>query len=215
MTPETEVIVCPACKHALRVPLDWLGTQVQCPPCKAMFRAPVRGADGELTEPELISRPAPATPAPAPRKPDVMLLLPAFGLLLCGVMGLFVNAGFLYQFCATPGGAKAWADGQIPMLRKLGVGADIPPEQRAPRDDADAAQLARFYPWVIGVSLPVSAVVFLGGLAIVFRRKYRLAQIACVLATVNIHGCCILGAAAGLWGLLMLSSDEGREHFLT
>ena len=40
MTPETEVIACPACKHLVRVPLDWLGTQVQCPECKAMFRAP-------------------------------------------------------------------------------------------------------------------------------------------------------------------------------
>jgi hypothetical protein len=216
MTPETEVIACPACKHLVRVPLDWLGTQVQCPECKALFRAPVRGTDGKLTEPELLSRPASAsTAAPAARKPDLMLMLPAFGLLLCGVMGLFVNAGFLYQFYATPGCAKAWADGQIPALRKLGVGADIPPEQRVQRDDADAAQLARFYPWVVGISLPVSAVVFLGGLSIVFRRNYRLAQIACALAAVNVHGCCILGAAAGLWGLLMLGSDEGREHFLT
>lgn len=213
MTPETEVIACPACKHLVRVPLDWLGTQVQCPECKAMFRAPVK-ADGKLTEPELLSRPTSTTAPATPSKPDIMLLLPAFGLLFCGVMGLFVNAGFLYQFYATPGGAKAWADGQIPMFRKLGVGTDVPPEQQAQRDNVDAAQIARFYPWVIGVSLPVSVVVFLGGLSIVFRRNSRLAQIACVLATVNVHGCCILGAAAGLWGLLMLSSDEGREHFL-
>jgi hypothetical protein len=212
MTPETEVLSCPACKHLVRVPLDWLGTLVQCPECKAMFRAPVK-VDGKLTEPELISRP-PSTAAPAAPKLDVMLLLPAFGLLLCGMMGLLVNAGFLYQFYAAPGGAKVWADGQIPTLRKFGLGADIPPEQRVQRDDADAAQIARFYPWVVGVSLPVSAVVFLGGLAIVFRRNYRIAQVACVLATVNIHGCCVLGAFAGLWGLLMLSSDEGHEHFL-
>ena len=26
MPPETEVISCPACKHLLRVPLDWLGS---------------------------------------------------------------------------------------------------------------------------------------------------------------------------------------------
>src|SRR5947207_22781 len=103
MTPETEVIACPACKHALRVPLDWLGTQVQCPECKAMFRAPVR-ANGGLTEPELISRPPSAAAPAAPKRPDLMLLVPAFGLLFCGVAGLIANAAALYLFFSHPGG---------------------------------------------------------------------------------------------------------------
>src|SRR6478735_730934 len=89
MTPEAEVIACPACNHLLRVPLDWLGQSVQCPECRAMFRAPVRTADG-LSQAELLSRAAPTTP-PAPRKLDAMLLLPTFGLLFCGVAGLIVN----------------------------------------------------------------------------------------------------------------------------
>src|SRR5207249_9757968 len=90
MPPETEVITCPACRHLLRVPADWLGQTVQCPECKATFRAPVRDGD-RLTEPELISRPAPAAAPAAARKPDVMLLLPAFGLLFVGFAGLVVN----------------------------------------------------------------------------------------------------------------------------
>ena len=65
------------------------------------------------------------------------------------------------------------------------------------------------------MSFAASAVVFAGGLSMTRRRNYRLAQVACVLAAVNVaHGCCIPGALAGLWGMLMLSSDEGREHFL-
>jgi hypothetical protein len=62
--------------------------------------------------------------------------------------------------------------------------------------------------------LAVSAAVFVGGLSVVRRRNYRFAQIACVLAAVNVaHACCVPGALFGLWGLLMLNSDEGREHF--
>ena len=215
MTPETEVIACPACKHLLRVPLDWLGTQVQCPECQAMFRAPVRGADGTLTEPELIARAAPAPPSPASRKPDVMLLLPAFGLLLCGVMGLIVNGVLLYLLLSDPVWGKSWAKAQVETVRKFGGGAEEPPEKRAERDDREAENLARQFRWILPLALVVSAVVFAGGLSIALRRNYRLAQIACVLASVNVaHCCCLPGAAFGLWGLLMLSSDEGREHFL-
>ena len=214
MTPETEVIACPACKHALRVPLDWLGTQVQCPECKAMFRAPVR-ENGKLTEPELIS-PASPKPAAPSRRPDVMLLLPAFGLLFCGFAGTIVNGIFLYVFLLAPGGGEQWARNQMPALRQAGLGADVPPEKQAEEDEKNAQQLARTYRWLLPISFLLSAVVLAGGLSIMRRRNYRLAKLACVLAAVNIvHGCCVPGAFAGLWGLLMLSSDEGREHFLT
>jgi hypothetical protein len=128
---------------------------------------------------------------------------------------VIVNAVFLYQFLASPAGAKGWAKNQMPALRKVGFGTPGPPETLEERDEADAEQLARFNRWAVPLSLAASAVVFLGGLSIARRRNYRLAKVACVLASVNIaHGCCIPGAFAGLWGLLMLNSDEGREHFL-
>jgi hypothetical protein len=216
MTPETEVIACPACNHLVRVPLDWLGKQVQCPECKAMFLAPVR-ADGKLTEPELISRPAPTNAAPASAyQPDRMLLFPGFGLLLCGVAGILVNAGLLYFMLTDPAGGKQWAAQQVEALRKMGVGADAPPENKDAKDAQDAEQLLAQMRWLLPISLAVSAVVFAGGLSIVRRRNYRLAQLGCVLASLNIaHLCCIPGAVFGLWGLLMLSSDEGREHFVS
>jgi hypothetical protein len=211
--PETEVISCPGCKHLHRVPLDWLGQQVQCPTCKAMFRAPVH-VDGKLTEPELLSRPTPATTT-SPTKPDAMLMLPAFGLLFCGVVGMIVNGVFLYLFLSDPAGGDQWAKNQMPAIRQLGFKTEGPPEQQQQQDEQDAAQLARTYRWLLPLSLAVSAVIFWGGLSIVRRRNYRLAKFACVLAALNIaHGCCIPGALAGLWGLLMLNSDEGREHFL-
>ncbi|MBN9122464.1 MAG: hypothetical protein J0I06_25525 [Planctomycetes bacterium] len=214
MTPETEIVACPACKHLLRVPLDWLGTQVQCPECKAMFRAPVR-VGGKLTEPELIARP-PAAPAPVPRRLDAMLLLPAFGLLLCGVVGAVVNGVFLYLFVTDPAGARGWARNQVPALRQIGFGTPGTPEEQAAEDEQNAEQLAGVYRWLVPVSFAVSLAVFAGGLSILWGRNYRFAQVACVLAAVNVaHVCCVPGALAGLWGLLMLGSDEGREHFLT
>ncbi|QJW96292.1 hypothetical protein [Frigoriglobus tundricola] len=211
MTPETEVIACPACKHLVRVPLDWLGTQVQCPECKALFRAPVR-ADGKLTEPELVAGPAPAAARPA--RPDAMLLLPAFGLLLCGIAGTIVNGVLAYQFVTDPAGATGWARNQVPALRQAGFGTPGTPEEQAAEDERNAAQLAGTYRWLTPVSFVVSVVVFAGGAAMARRRNYRLAQVACALAAVNVaHACCVPGALAGLWGLLMLNSDEGREHF--
>ena len=213
MTPETEVVACPACKHLVRIPLDWLGTQVQCPECKAMFRAPVR-VGNTLSEPVLISRPAAAPPA-SPKKPDLMLLLPAFGLLLVGFAAVVVNGILLYLFLADPNGAFGWAQKQMPALRQAGFGSPGTPEEQAAEDERNARQLANVYKWLIPISFAVSLVEFAGGLSIVRRRNYRLAKVACVLAALNVaHLCCVPGALFGLWGLLMLSSDEGREHFL-
>lgn len=213
-TPETEVIACPACKHLLRVPLDWLGTQVQCPECKALFRAPVRDASGKLTEPELLS-PAPVAPPAPRRKPDVMLLLPAFGLMLCGVAGVAVNATLLLLLLSDPVWGKGWAKAQVDAVRKMGGAPAGAADERAAADDAEAERLARQFRVILPVALLASAVVLAGGVSIALRRNYRLAQVACVVAAVNIaHGCCVPGALFGLWGLLMLGSEEGREHFL-
>jgi hypothetical protein len=212
MPPETEVISCPACNHLLRVPLDWLGQAVHCPECRAMFQAPVRTAHG-LTKPELLERPT-APPAAARKKLDVLLLLPAFGLLFCGVAGLIVNGMLTYRFLADPVGSKAYIRDQLAKLREQGLGADDPPADRDKLDDERAGQTARAMRWVLPVFAGVSALAFLGGLSITLRWNHRLAQLGCVAAALNVpHFCCVPGAVAGLWGLLMLNSQEGRAHF--
>ncbi|QEG26041.1 hypothetical protein GobsT_07760 [Gemmata obscuriglobus] len=215
MNPETEVIACPACKHLVRVPLDWLGTQVQCPECRAQFRAPIR-ENGTLTGAELLSRPGPAPgPAPAPR-PDLMLMLPAFGLLVCGVVGAVVNGYLLFLVFGDPAAGRQWAAKQTEAVRKMGLEAAPggTPEEKAAREAEATEQLLGHFRWILPTALAASATVLAGGLAIVFRRNYRLAQLACVVATLNVaHLCCVPGAVAGLWGLLMLGSEEGRAHF--
>jgi uncharacterized protein YbaR (Trm112 family) len=212
MTPETEIIACPACKHILRVPQDWLGTQVQCPECKAMFRAPVR-ENGKLTEPELISRPAPAN-APAKRKFDVMLLLPAFGLMFCGITGMLVNGWLAFSLFTAPDGGKESVKKQVEALRQLGIGKAESPEAQAQKDEEQVEETLLIQKLMLPLAFVVSAVVLAGGLSITFRWNYRLAKIACVLAALNVpHLCCVPGALFGLWGFLMLNSDESREHF--
>lgn len=212
--PETEVISCPACNHLLRVPLDLLGVQVQCPECRAMFRAPVRDGAGGLTAAELISRPAGAAGGPGSRRLDPMLLLPAFGLMFCGAAGVIVNALLAYQFLADPDGSRAYVRNQVTVLRQYGVGKDDPPAEQDRLDDERAASAARTLRWVLPVFVGVSAVAFVGGLSVALRWNYRVAQLGCVAALLNVpHFCCVPGGVAGVWGLLMLGSEEGRAHF--
>ena len=212
MTQETEVISCPACSHLLRVPADWLGQAVQCPECKAMFKAPIRDGD-KLTAPELIFRPAPVNGSQR-KKLDAMLLLPAFGLLLCGAMGAIVNGYFLSKLFFDREGGQEWARNQTQALQKMGLGTPGTPGTDELRNEQDSAQLQRFYRWIVPLSLILSLVVFLGGLSVALKWSLWLAQVGCILAMVNIaHGCCVPGAVAGLWGLLMLNSEEGRGHF--
>jgi hypothetical protein len=211
--PETEVISCPACNHLLRVPLDWLGAPVQCPECKARFKAPARDGSGGLTAAELISRPEGAAGAPA-RKADMMLLLPAFGLLVCGIAGVIINGLLSYRFVTDPAGSKEYLQAQFANARQFGFGADDPEAERDRIDAARAERTAGQLRWVLPAFAAVSALVLVGGLSIVLRWKYRLAQLGCVAAVLNIpHLCCVPGSIAGVWGLIMLASEEGREHF--
>ena len=210
--PETEVISCPACNHLLRVPLDWLGTPVQCPECKAHFKAPARDGSGGLTPAELISRPAGA-PA-APRRADMMLLLPAFGLLVCGIAGVTINARWSYKLLTDPAGSKESLRDVFTQLRQAGFGAGEPEAERDRIDAERAEQAASVMRWTLPTFAAVSAVVLLGGLSVALRWNYRLAQLGCVAAVLNFaHLCCVPGSVAGVWGLIMLASPEGREHF--
>jgi hypothetical protein len=215
MPPETEVVSCPACKHLVRIPADWLGQPVQCPECQAKFKAPVKVGD-RLTEPELLSGPtAPAADRPRGRT-DLMLLFPAFGLMLTGFASLAVNGWLTGQFSRNPDLLKEVLVGQFESLRTAGLlqGGPENPDERRRADEQLAASAVRPLRIVIAACGVVAGLVFYGGLSIVRGRHYRMAQLGCVLAVLNIpHLCCVPGGVFGVWGLLMLRSDEAREHF--
>jgi hypothetical protein len=143
-----------------------------------------------------------------------MLLLPAFGLLCCGVAGLIVNGIQTYQFLADPVGSKQTIRAQLTRLRAAGFNANDPPDEIEKRDGERAEATVQAMRWALPAFAIVSAVVFLGGLSMALRWNYRLAQIGSVATILNVaHLCCVPGAFAGVWGLLMLHSKEGREHF--
>lgn len=214
MPSETEVISCPACKHLVRVPADWLGQTVQCPECKATFTAPVRDGD-RLTDPVLLSGPPDARPAAAGRaRGDTMLMLPAFGLMVLGIASVVVNVYTGVRYARDP----AAAEREIVQILGAWRGAPELGEKVDEETRAQEQELVERSVRTVRVVVPICAVVgglvFYGGLAIVRRRHYRMAQLGCVLASVNLaNGCCVPGAIVGLWGLLLLLSDEGREHF--
>lgn len=210
MPADTDVIACPACRHLVRVPADWLGTTVACPECKATFTAPVRQGD-RLTEPALLTAP-PAAAAPAAPRADPLLALPAFGLLLVGFASLFANGYLFVRFVSAPDGGRGWVKDQLPALKQAGLKPD--PADADQAEDKVAAELAPKFLWVWLAGAAAAAVEVAAGLAMLRRKYYRLAQLGCTLAAVNLpHLCCVPGAVFGLWGLLLLMSDEARDHF--
>jgi hypothetical protein len=212
----TEVISCPACRHLLRVPVEWLGEAVQCPQCRARFRAPIRHGD-RLTEPELLEptkASSPSGPEGGTGSADAALWLPAYGLIVCGLAGLIVNVLISWRLHSDPEGSRAYIQGQVAQLRQWGFGEEEAEEQRPQQDAERVAWAMRHLPWIVPASAVLAALALLGGISIALRWNYRLAQIGCLAAGLNLVGlCCLPGAIVGLWGLLLLQSEEGRGHF--
>jgi hypothetical protein len=178
-----------------------------------MFRSPERDGRGGLTQPILLSRPE-SSSVPARKPFDAMLFLPAFALMFCGIAGLLANSITAVRLFQDPVAMREVVQAQFAEARKFGLGADDPPEQRAQLDDQRADQTMRALQVVLPAFALLSGLVFLGGLSIALRWNHRLAQLGALAAIVNLpHLCCVPGAPAGLWALLMLGSREGREHF--
>ena len=203
MPSETEVISCPACKHLLRVPADWLGQSVQCPECQATFAAPRR--DGEsLTDPVLITA-APSPPA-APKRPDHALWLPAFGLMLVGIVSLIVNGLTLVDLARDPVQFEELKKAEAENLAKM-MGQD-------PQAGNNPGVNWRFFAATAGWGILCGSASFAGGIGMVLRRWYWLARVGSVMAIFNVAGCCCVpGALAGIWSWTLLRTEEGRLHF--
>ena len=204
MPAETEVISCPACKHVLRVPPDWLGQTVQCPECQATFTSPRRDG-GALTEAVLLTDSRPVQPIR--KSADVALWLPAFALMLLGVVSLVVNSLTLADIANDPAQFEERKKAEAAEMSKL-FGQD--PQAGANNPGANWPVLAGITGW--GIVCGVAS--FAGGLGMALRKWYWLARLGSALAVVNFAGCCCVpGAFVGVWSWMLLRSDEGREHF--
>jgi hypothetical protein len=170
-----------------------------------------------LSEPELLESGKASTPAGAGNgtgSADPALWLPAYGLIVCGLAGLIVNVLITWRLHSDPEGSRVYIQQQVERLRQWGFGEDEAEEVRPQRDAERAAWAMRHLPWIVPASAVMAALALLGGISIALRWNYRLAQIGCLAAGLNLVGlCCLPGAMVGLWGLLLLQSEEGRGHF--
>lgn len=216
------VIACPGCRAQLHVPADAGGKPAHCPHCRAAFRLTPDG------------NPA---PIPAGLRLPRLLVVPAFGLLMLGVAGTLVNGYLSVLFTFVPGADREFARGRVREVRSAQILSDAgKPHRWVPMPYAAVAgvaagslaseaeqdrldeELART--WAPGmkplhwISTAVSAVVLLGGFAILRGRWYALALLGSVAAIVNVnHLCCLPGAVAGVWGVMTLVRDEARAYF--
>jgi hypothetical protein len=220
--PEPLLIRCPTCNHALQLPEEFLGKIVTCLECRTPFDAPVR--DGETLT-------APVTRAKPSRVP-ARLFIPMFGLLLFGFLGVFVNGYLWWWFHTDPKAAATFAEANFQFMMTM-----EPPkpsddkkldkdeakklaeqfaeqQQRAAKEAASQVSVAGMKRIRI-VFLVMSLGVLAGGFSFAMRSSYPYCFVACVLSAVNTPdlGCCFFGIVIGVWGAIVLVSDEGRAYF--
>jgi hypothetical protein len=218
----------PKCGRALNLPAAAVGRPLSCPHCRTAIGISL-GADGTPTAPHALG---------GTWRVPRMFLVPGFAVLILGFAGAFVNGyvaadastrpeaalehsrrlvGDLRSFEGLTGPSRESKGKGEPTPQDLfaavaGQAARVGEQHRA--DEALAAAWAPHVFTVHAVFAAVSGVAGAGGLAILRGRWYWLAILGCVASILNLNtGCCVPGAVAGIWGLLMLVRDEGRKHF--
>ena len=219
----------PSCAQPLNLPTEGIGLELSCPHCRAAIAVEL-GPDGQP-----VSTKVKKSAWGVPRR----LIGPGFALVIFGVAGMFAN-GYIAQDCLLhPEAAREHADNFVRFFRQAEktVGQKDESKQKTPdvtpldQFAALAGQAARVaheeemhearaaagapsvLPWNLGFFF-VSAVVALGGLAILRGRMFWLAITGCAAACLNINFCCCLpGVLIGAWGFFVLVRDESRSFF--
>jgi hypothetical protein len=190
-------IICPHCRHQLRVPPELLGTQVECPECFTTFRAP----PGEVDEDDrpLVRR---AGSSASGKAALTWLKMPAGFLIAIALLGLLINGLALFDVVSDPEGAEKRTNDGMAMIAKA-FNAPNPPHQPASRILLQSA-----------IFVALGLLTFFGALAMIAGRAYGLAIIGAVTALLNMSACCCLPAAPfSLWALILLSRDDVRAQF--
>ncbi len=203
----SELIECPACKHALRVPENLFGKTVRCPECKAHFTAPTRDEAGILGKPVLLPQPAQPTAAVQPRGQwNSPLFMPAMLLILVSFVGVLVNGYQTLVLFTDPERAEraiGW------LTEKTGKAL----QEDKSKEHLDIALKAA--PIAFSVVFGFNVISLLAGFAIMFRRYRWLGILGSVLAMINIGNCCcLLGLPAGGYCLIKLVDPDMKPLFI-
>lgn len=196
--PDVE-LSCPRCAHRLRVPTNLLGEEVECPACQHRFTAPTRPED---------------VPAPGSTNDDgfepytreqalIQVRRPGIALMLIGLLAMVGHGIALWQFYADPEAAEARSQ----WLLEAGT---IDKEAEVEPPPFPLKQV-RIMGWV---SLSLSALMFLGGLATLTLWGYPIAVLGSFAGTINIGGCCcVISGPIGVWCFANLIDPDVKQHF--
>lgn len=209
----SEVIPCPACGHSVRVPESLFGHPVRCPACKAYFVAPVRDADGQLGQAELLDdMPPPETVTEDPRLTSGKspFFIPGLLLLLVGTCGVVVNG--------TIAGVLTFRMPQIMQAMRDAFNDPNfkPPEINGQKLTIDDIKEEKFDDLRNASILftAVSIIVCSGAMAMLVGGAYWLAMLGSVVAIFNVGNCCCLfSAPVGIYCLIKLFDPMNRPFF--
>jgi hypothetical protein len=195
---QTDILLCPACRGRVRIPRQYLGTQVQCPLCHAKFRAPDPLPVAEVRPDDQFGYEVTAAPPEQAENSALAtwLTLTGIGVILANLLSLLVSAlNILVSF------DRELAN-QISKNSPFGM-----------RLSGDDLQVALFLKG--GIFLVVSTLGLFGGVMMLLRRAYLMALIGSVATILNLSDCCCLplNFLLGLGGLVVLLLPGTRDLF--
>jgi hypothetical protein len=233
--PEAHLIRCPHCNHALSLPEEFLGQVVTCLECRSPFRAPIRDGD-KLTESLKLPKKT-RIPARLFLPTFGLLLLGFVGLFLNAYLwwwfhndpqgaSQFAEANMVFMLETKPAPPtdknkpdpkkkltaeeqQRQIDESKKRIEEFGNAQEKSVKDVAKGVSADGMKRVRL---IFGV---ISLGVVIGGFCFALRKAYYFCFLACFLSAINSPdlGCCFIGVIVGIWGFMMLISEEGRAYF--
>lgn len=217
-----ETLQCPSCNQKVRAPQELLGQPVQCPLCRQIFTAPVRGGVAPMEPPLLVPAPPPQgagalppygmqayAPAPPADRETARALVKAPGtfLLVVGIIGLILSTlGVVMVVILMISGSDKMID-SLEQTLPPGPFLESYKQQLSPEGLVQSLILN-------GLFLILWIVICQGAVQMLRLRSFGLALAASVLAIINFQNCCcLLGAPAGIWALLVLLQPAVRNSF--
>jgi hypothetical protein len=211
-----DLIHCPSCGFQLRLPTELYGTAVECPQCHARFTAPAPTAQPAADRPPPgreydANAPvvAPIDYAPPAGNP---VAAPAVALLVVSLLGVISDLLGI-------GWAKLAKDNpqvfQQQLQRQLEADPNLTPQDRQQMEKMLSLEnVTHFLNLDCGISLALNLVTALATVQMLRRRTYALAVLGCVLALnpANVP-MCALQVPFGIWGLIVLLTENGRRAF--
>jgi hypothetical protein len=209
-----DLIHCPSCNHALRLPAELYGQPVECPQCHTRFTAPVPQAAPPPTVLPAGPSYGPDYAPPYADDPEAVawrarssLKVPAFVLLVLAGLGVLIG---IFQVARAEENVQQFQQ----ELQQMAQDPNAPPQLRDFLQKLSASLNPERMRTSGVVFLGQHLLTFFGAVQMLRLRTYWLAVLGCVVALNPINcPCCMLEAPFGLWGLIVLLNAGVRAAF--